>query len=341
VESQTIARPDGYSPEDSPALGPLKFLPILKRLRWGGRRLGDFLRKPIGPCADYAESWEICDLGDDRSVVETGPWRDRDLHALIRDLPREMLGRHAGLDQFPLLVKFLDAHDRLSVQVHPDDAQAAAFAPGQRGKTEAWVIVWAEPGSQLFAGLKPGVDRSALRTALSEGTVEQCLNRLEVSAGDCFFIPAGTVHAIGAGILLVEVQQSSDLTFRLFDWDQMGADGQPRPLRIEQALVSIDFGRGPVSKITPSLVSAAGHRVEELVICPFFTIRRHFIASPVAIENDDRCHILVGLEGHCVCRENDESHVLAPGSTVLIPASGLPVQVVPQGSAVLLEVFWD
>jgi mannose-6-phosphate isomerase len=322
-------------------LGPLKFIPILKRLRWGNRRLGDVLGKPIGPHPDYAESWEICDHGDDRSTVETGSWSRWDLSALIRELPREMLGRHAGLDQFPLLVKFLDAHDRLSVQVHPDDAQAAALVPGERGKTEAWVIVEAEPGSQIFAGLKPGVDRSALRLALSEGTIEQCLNRLDVSAGDCFFIPAGTVHAIGAGILLAEIQQSSDLTFRLFDWDRVGVDGRPRPLHVEQALLCIDFERGPIVKIVPQSVAGAGHRVEEIVSCPFFTIRRHYVTSPAAIENDDRCHILTLLEGQCDCCGDDELHALSPGSTVLVPASGLPVQILPQGTAVVLEVFWD
>jgi mannose-6-phosphate isomerase len=321
-------------------LGPLKFIPILKRLRWGDRRLGDILRKPIGPHADYAESWEICDYGDDLSTVETGPWSRWDLHALIREMPREMLGRHAGLDQFPLLVKFLDAHDRLSVQVHPDDGQAAALAPGERGKTEAWVILQSEPGSQLFAGLKPGVDRSALRRALTDGTIEQCLNRHEVNAGECFFIPAGTVHAIGAGILLTEVQQSSDLTFRLFDWNRVGVDGRPRPLHIEQALSCIDFERGPVGKIIPQRIAEAGDHVEEIVNCEFFTIRRHYVTSHAAIENDDRCHILIVLEGQCECRGNDESHALSLGSTVLVPASGSPVQIVPQGTAVILEVFW-
>jgi mannose-6-phosphate isomerase len=322
-------------------LGPLKFIPILKRLRWGGRRLGDLLGKPIGPHTDYAESWEICDHADDCSLVEAGPWRQRELRTLIRELPGEMLGRHSGLEQFPLLVKFLDAHDCLSVQVHPDDAQASALAPGQRGKTEAWVILRAEPESRIFAGLKPGIDRSTLRKALSEGTVENCLHRLNVNAGDCFFLPAGTVHAVGAGILLAEVQQSSDLTLRLFDWDRVGIDGRPRSLQVEQALSCIDFSRGPVDKITPRQVSAAGYRAEELVSCPFFTIRRHYVTSPVTIENDDRCHILISLGGQCECRGNDESHALSPGSTVLVPASGLPVQILPQEAAVILEVFWE
>jgi len=205
-------------------LGPLKFTPILKRIRWGGRRLGDVLNKPIAAFSDYAESWEICDHGADQSVVENGPWRGKTLQQLVREHADELLGKHRNLSQFPLLLKFLDAHDRLSLQVHPNDAQARRFVPGECGKTEAWVILAADPGSCIYAGLKAGVDERALREALAQGTVEQRLHRLTVVAGDCLYIPAGTVHAIGEGILLAEVQQSSDLTFRLFDWNRVGPD---------------------------------------------------------------------------------------------------------------------
>ena len=322
-------------------MGPLKFVPILKRLRWGGRRLGELLGKSIGPHVDYAESWEICDCGTDCSTVETGPWQRWDLRDLIRELPRDMLGRHAGLDRFPLLVKFLDAHDRLSVQVHPDDTQAATLAPGQRGKTEAWVIVEAAAGSHIFAGLKSSVDRPTLERALTEGTLEQCLARHEVAPGDCFFIPAGTVHAVGAGIVLAEVQQSSDVTFRLFDWNRTGVDGRPRPLHVQQALSCIDFKRGPVSKIFRKGIPAATDGTDDVVICPFFTLRRHDLVTSKTIVADDRCHILICLDGEWECGGHDESHKLAPGSAVLAPASSLPVQIAPQGRGTILEVVWD
>src|SRR5579863_1294711 len=131
----------------SSRMGPLEFIPILKRIRWGGRRLGDFLGKSIGPFSDYAESWEICDRAADQSIVENGPYREWPLTRLVCECSVELLGRHAGLAQFPLLVKFLDAHDRLSVQVHPNDDQARGYDPNERGKTEAWVILAAEPGS--------------------------------------------------------------------------------------------------------------------------------------------------------------------------------------------------
>lgn len=324
-------------------MGPLEFIPILKRIRWGGRRLGDLLGKSIGPFSDYAESWEICDRAADQSVVQCGPYREWPLTRLVRESPVELLGRHAGLSQFPLLVKFLDAHDRLSVQVHPSDDQARRCDLNDRGKTEAWVVLDTEPGSCLYAGLKPGVDIAALRQAIESGTLEQCLHRIEVAAGDCLFIPAGTVHAIGEGILLAEVQQSSDVTFRLFDWNRIGADGKPRPLHIEQSLGCIDFQRGPVNKITPVRVSGVEHHLEELVSCPFFTIRRHLLSDSQSarIPDDDRCHILMVLAGSLRCSESEASRQLKTGQTLLFPASALPADIEPCTSATVLDVFWN
>ena len=187
-----------------------------------------------------------------------GPWAGRTLHELVRDHGAELLGTQAGLPQFPLLVKFLDANDRLSVQVHPNDQQAAAAIPGERGKTEAWVILEAEPEACVFAGLRPEVDRDALSRAIAEGTVEACLHRLRVRPGDCVFIPAGTVHALGEGVLLAEVQQSSDITYRLHDWNRLGPDGRPRPLHIEASLACTDFTRGPVGPQVPQPLPACG-----------------------------------------------------------------------------------
>jgi mannose-6-phosphate isomerase len=299
------------------------------------------LGKAIGPESDYAESWEICDHGADQSIVANVLFRGWELNRLVRAQAHELLGKHAGLPQFPLLIKFLDAHDRLSVQVHPNDEQARAFVANERGKTEAWVILAAEPESAIYAGLKNGVNEAALRSALARGTVEECLNRLSVKAGDCLYIPAGTVHAIGEGVLLAEVQQSSDLTFRLFDWNRTGSDGKPRPLHIEEALACIDFGLGPVYKVTPVAIASDGVISEQLVKSPYFTIHRHSLSKPVTIADDRRCHILIGLQGsfHWVTGEQFES--VSVGETVLVPASGLPVQLVSTTAAVALEVFWD
>src|SRR5262249_50257376 len=160
------------------------------------------LGKAIGPEPDYAESWEICDHGVDQSIVAGGPFRGWELNRLTRGQSGELLGKHAGLPQFPLLIKFLDARDRLSVQVHPSDELARTYVPDEHGKTEAWVILAAEPKSAVYAGLKSGVDEATLRGALARGTVEDCLHRVSVAAGDCLYIPAGAVHAIGEGVLL-------------------------------------------------------------------------------------------------------------------------------------------
>ncbi len=322
-------------------MGPLKFQPLLKRICSGGRRLGTVLRKPIGPDSDYAESWEICDRGADQTVVADGPWRNWELQRLVRERAHDLLGRHAGISQFPLLVKFLDARARLSVQVHPDDAQAGRYAPGERGKTEAWVILAAAPESCVFAGLRPGVDESALRHAVMRGTVEDCLNRVPVAAGDCLFIPAGTVHAIGEGVLLAEVQQSSDLTFRLFDWDRVGSDGKPRSLHISEALNCISFSRGPVNKITPATDRTASPACEALVRCPSFTIRRHRLREAAVIDDDQRCHVIVCLEGSIQCSSGEGTQRAALGDTVLVPASSLPARLIPESASVVLDIVWD
>ena len=340
---------------------PFKCNPILKRIRWGGRRLGELLGKSLGEGADYAESWEVCDHGADQSLVAAGEYQDWPLQQLVRNRAAQLLGRHAGIGQFPLLIKFLDAHDRLSVQVHPNDEQArqsqtpkphtgeslagafvqGAHGKGAYGKTEAWVVLAAEKGSCVFAGLRKNVTESALRQAVSLGTVETCLHRVEVSAGDVLFIPAGTVHAIGEGIVLAEVQQSSDITFRLFDWNRVSADGSPRELHVEQALACIDFARGPVEKIAPAVNPATSQLLEVLVECAYFTIHRHTISQSFSIAADDRCHILMGLSGVSEVVTPGNSQQLQTGETLLVPACSLPATVRPRTSSVALEVFWN
>jgi len=352
-------------------MSPLVFRPILKRIRWGGRRLGDLLNKPIGPEADYAESWEVADHGDDQSIVTRGEFFGQTLHALVERQNVPLLGRHRGRQQFPLLVKFLDASDVLSVQVHPDDRLAKEFDATENGKTEAWVILDAAPESELYVGLKAGVTADDLRAALADGTIEKLLHRINVQAGDCVFVPAGTVHAIGAGVLLAEIQQSSDLTFRLYDWGRVGSDGQPRELHIEPALRCIDFDRGPVGPVEPTVLPS-DHTLEELVRSPHFVLRRHRSREPFSIPPDDTCHVLVSLSGsgrllcHDESRDNEvggdetsdnetieqetieqetsehetiehETIELPRGQTVLLPAERSEVVVHPHDEITLLD----
>ncbi len=338
LRSDTLSTTAGY-PELT-TMPPLKLHPILKRIRWGGRRLGTVLGKPLGPEADYAESWEIADHGDDQSVVNGGQYAGATLNHLVRTQGRELFGddAHRFPDQFPLLIKFLDAHDRLSIQVHPNDSDARAYDPTENGKTEAWVILSAEPGSRVYAGLKPEINEPALREALASNRLEDCLHSFEVKAGDCVFIPAGTVHAISEGILLAEVQQQSDLTFRLHDWGRVGADGQPRPLHIEDALHCTDFDRGPVRCSEP--VPLAGiDGGEEVVRCAYFTIRRYSGRGTVTIPHDHCFHILMGLAGnsHITAADTDESLTL--GETVLLPAARKPTTVERNDDAVILDIF--
>ncbi|MCA9117326.1 MAG: class I mannose-6-phosphate isomerase [Planctomycetaceae bacterium] len=325
---------------------PLKLRPILKQARWGGRQLGEVLGRPIGPESDWAESWEVADCPGAKSVIAAGPHEGETLADLLRKFPRQLLGEELARAEtpsaFPLLIKYLDAADVLSVQVHPNDAQAARMDPGQRGKTEAWVILDARPDSRLYCGLKSGIDREQLREAIDSGTVADCLHEVPARRGDCLFIPAGTVHAIGGGILLAEVQQSSDLTFRLDDWGRLGADGQPRPLHIGQSLECIDFARGPVNPVVPEPAAAGAPPVETLVECQYFTIRRHVFTQPAQLPAAASCRILLAIEGQGTLKFGTETDPLERAAVRLIPAACGELQVVPAdgstGGLTVLEV---
>jgi mannose-6-phosphate isomerase len=326
-----------------PELYPLTFRPIFRRYLWGGRRLHIELQKPIGPEADYAESWEVVDRGGDQSVVAAGPLAGLSLGELVRSHGAQLLGKHHPQGRFPLLFKFLDAQQMLSVQVHPNDQQAAALTPPDLGKTEAWVILAAEPGSYLYAGLQPGCDRTKLTNELEHGTCEVCLHRIEPIAGDCFFLPAGTVHALGPGLLVAEIQQSSDTTYRLFDWNRVGADGKPRPLHIDRSMEVIDFSQGPVAAQTPAPMESLHeqNRGERLVSCAQFVLDRWQISQLQSFGGDERCHLLVGLSGSCQLDHPLAAEPISRGKVALLPAACGPVGVRPAGcaSCQLLDIY--
>ena len=318
-------------------LYPLRFRPILRQYIWGGRRLGSELGKPIGSEGDYAESWEICDHGQDQTVVEGGPLDGSSLGEMVKQRGPELLGRHHPQQRFPLLLKFLDAARTLSVQVHPDDARAARLDPPDLGKTEAWVVLAAEPGATIYAGLKPGVDRQQLEAAIRQGTCEQCLHQVQAAAGDCIFIEAGTVHALGEGTLVAEIQQSSDTTYRLFDWNRLGADGKPRPLHVEQGLEAIDYERGPVN---PRPLQATDRpTVGRVVACDKFVLDRWDFETPQTVGGDDRCHIVCVLEGEIAVEGDPTGKPVARGSTVLLPAGLGTTRLVPHEPTVLLDAY--
>ena len=302
--------------------------------------MGTRLGKPLGPESDYAESWELVDHGADQSRVCSGPWAGRTLNELVREEGTPLLGAQARLEQFPLLVKFLDANDRLSVQVHPNDQQAAAAIPGERGKTEAWIILEAEPQACVFAGLKPGIDRAALARAVENGAVEDCLHRLEVKPGDCIFIPAGTVHALGEGVLLAEVQQSSDITYRLHDWNRVGPDGRPRPLHIEASLACTDFARGPVRPQVPQELPPWGPIARErLVAADYFTLDRLRGTGTAPLPAAPHCRIWIVVAGE-IRWGTGAGERAGLGSTLLWPAATRPVDLDWSPGSVVIEATW-
>lgn len=317
-------------------LYPLRFEPILRHYLWGGRRLATELGKSLGD-DPAAESWELCDREKDQSFVSAGPLAGVSLGELVRERGSELLGQHAPQPRFPLLFKFIDARQTLSVQVHPDDARAARLQPPDLGKTEAWYVMATEPGGTIYAGLKRGVDRSMLAREVARGTSDLCLNKFEARVGDCFFVPAGLPHAIGAGLLVAEIQQSSDTTYRLFDWNRVGPDGQPRPLHVEHALEAIDYGLSAVGPHPPQSAGYPG--VERLIRCDKFVLDRWSMAAEQAIGGDDRCHCLAVVEGALSVSGDAKPVPLGRGGTILLPASVGKVSLRPQGRAVFLDAY--
>jgi mannose-6-phosphate isomerase len=317
---------------------PLQFHPVLKRIRWGGRRLGTVLGKPIGEGNDYAESWEIADCGADQTVVAEGSFAGTSLAQLVTAEGTSLFGVGRHPSHFPLLIKFLDCNDRLSVQVHPDDEQARRMGQGDNGKTEAWFILEAKPGSVIYAGLKHGIDRPTFTKHLDAGTVEECLHTFPARRGDCVFVPAGTVHALGEGILLAEVQQSSNVTFRLFDWGRVGTDGKPRELHREESLECIDFERGPVNPVDPEAVERGTERIEDLVRCDYFILRQRTFSHSLQLDDTDQFRVLMPLGRPIVLRAEGDERLLRLGSTVLVPAAAKEVVLTSAGRSVFLEI---
>jgi mannose-6-phosphate isomerase len=319
------------------ALYPLRFEPIFRRYIWGGRRLQSVLGKAIGDGDDYAESWEVVDHGTDQSVVRAGELKAATLRQVVDRHGADLFGRHYPQKQFPLLFKLLDCNRNLSVQVHPNDEQAQRLDPPDLGKTEAWVVLHAEPGSVLYAGLKRGFDREAFEREINRGTAELCLHKIEPQVGDCIFIPAGTVHALGEGLVVAEIQQASDTTFRIFDWNRVDSSGIPRPLHIEAALGVIDYAAGPVSVQAPA---PANHpRIERLVACDKFVLDRCRVEGSDVIGGDDRFHILCVLQGSLSVEGDAANQTLAQGESILIPASAGACQVSSPENSLVLNMY--
>ena len=318
----------------TPMLPPLLFTPLYRRYIWGGRLLTTAFGRELPPGDDYAESWELVDRGGDQSVVRAGPLLGTSLGQLVRERGRELFG-HEPPSAFPLLFKFLDANRVLSVQVHQDDARAAKLDPPDRGKTEAWYVVAADPGSRLYAGLRPGVDQAALAAAIRQGTCESVLHAFTPAAGDCIFIPAGTVHAIGAGLVIAEIQQSSDVTYRLFDWNRCGPDGLPRPLHVVAGVEAVTR-TGPVQPVRPDPTS--DQAVRRLVGCDYFSLDEVLPRDAWQLGGDDHCHFLAVLTGQLRLPDHWSLPPLGPGECLLLPATAGQQLLRASAGAKLLRV---
>lgn len=315
---------------------PLRFQPTFRQYIWGGRRMGDLLRKNIPSEGPVAESWEVVDHGEDQSVVANGPLQGKTLNELVRHAGHRLLGPAVQADSFPLLFKFLDANRDLSIQVHPDDDQGARLDPPDMGKTEAWYIVDAQPGAKVYAGLKSGVDRATFEAAIREGRVVECLHSFEPVPGDCAFIPARTVHALGQGLLVAEIQQASNTTFRIFDWNRTDSDGNSRPLHIEQSLKTIDFDRGPINPQIPTTTSVG--QIQRLVTCDKFILERWQGSGIHWLGGESRFRIVAILNGEVAVDHPEFPQPLLLGDVVLLPGDCPPVEFAASENATWLEM---
>jgi mannose-6-phosphate isomerase len=323
-------------------LYPFRFHPVFKERIWGGDRLKTVLGKDTGEMKQVGESWELSAVEDHISVVANGFLEGNDLQDLIGiymgDLVGERVFEKFGTE-FPLLVKFIDAEDDLSIQVHPDD-KLAKERHNAYGKTEMWYVLDADPGSQLNSGFNRILDRKKYLEYFQEGRLIELLHFEEVKAGDVFFIPAGRVHAIGKGILLAEIQQTSDVTYRIFDYNRKDKKGKVRKLHTELALDAIDFNNTGNSKTKYSVVRNSASPV---VSCEYFVTN--------VLELDEQVHkevsildsfiIYICVDGNCSIKWDEGSEFLMKGEIILVPASVEEFDLIPlDGFCRLLEVYY-
>ena len=321
-------------------LYPLRFEPIYQYRLWGGRRLADLLAAPLPSGGPIGEAWVLSDRDDHRSQVANGPLKGRTISQLLEQYPEQLLGKLAQrFRRFPLLLKFLDAREMLSVQVHPADAHTDLLPAGETGKTEAWVVLEAGTESRIYAGLKPGTTADDLRRALTNGTVADHLVSFTPKPGDGVFLPAGTVHALGGDIVVFEVQQNSDVTFRLYDWDHVDVKtGQPRALQVDQALACINFAEGAVGLVAPVVEATTPVGRERLFHCEHFGLWRLRGQSPFTVGAAGVPRVLVCIEGTGQVEHDGATYAVGKGDVLLLPAVVGACAFRPRSAVSLLEI---
>ena len=288
---------------------PNTFEPLAMERVWGGRRFETLLGKKLPHAVTVGELWEMVDRPEAQSVVHEGPLKGKTLQELWTGHREEVFGSQHNSNpspRFPLLIKLLDARERLSVQVHPPAEHAVAL--NGEPKTECWYFLHASEGASVYAGLKNGISRGEFEDALQNGTVEEMLHKAPAQTGESIFIPSGRIHAIGEGLVIVEVQQNSDTTYRVFDWNRPGLDGKPRELHVEESIASIDF-----HDFEPALTPASQSLVAD---CPYFQVIKKDLTSPLNVAVEDDFTIITCLTGELTCRDI----TLKPGGFMLVPA---------------------
>jgi mannose-6-phosphate isomerase len=327
------------SPPRTPALYPLAFEPIFQYRLWGGRALGPWLNRPLPGDEPVGEAWVLSDRADHASPVANGPLKGQTLTQLMQQSPDQILGGLTGrFKRFPLLLKFLDVRKMLSVQVHPRDDQTELIPPGDSGKTEAWVVLEADPEGRIYAGLKPHTTAEDLRT-LTARTVDEHLPSFRPEAGQGVLIEAGTVHSLGDGVMVFEVQENSDVTFRLYDWDHVDPKtGQRRALQVEQALACIDLAQGPISPVRPAVETPLPTKRETLFDNAHFHLRRIEASEPFDVGAPGEPRVLVQIEGDSALEHDEVDYPIGRGAVALLPASVGACRVRPLRPCTLLEI---
>ncbi|MEI9969480.1 MAG: type I phosphomannose isomerase catalytic subunit [Terracidiphilus sp.] len=321
------------------SLYPLRFEPIYQYRLWGGRRLAKLLSAPLPGDGPVGEAWVLSDRDDHQSRVVTGPLKGRTLRDVIEQFGEPLMGKLSpGFRRFPLLLKFLDAREMLSVQVHPNDAHPDLIPAGETSKTEAWVVIEAGKKSSIYAGLRPGTTVSELKRALADETIQDCLVRISPKPGDAVFIPAGTVHTLG-DVVVFEIQQNSDVTFRLYDWGHIDAKtGKPRPLQVDQAFASIDFQESSAGLVTPFVVTATPVVRERLFDCDQFLLWRLRGRSPFIVGAENVPRVLVCIEGQGELEYAGVPYVVSKGEVWLLPAVAGACAFHPKAAVTILEI---
>jgi mannose-6-phosphate isomerase len=318
---------------------PLRFDPICQYRLWGGRRLEKWIGQSLPGEGPIGEAWLLSDRKDNPSRVSDGPLKGHTIAELIDRSPAYLLG---GLStrfrRFPLLMKFLDVTAMLSVQVHPSDAHSELIPEGETGKTEGWIVLEAEPTSRIYAGLKPGITAEALRT-LSLKTVDDCLASFSPAPGQNVLVEAGTIHSLGDGVVVLEVQQNSDITFRLYDWDHIDPELHgPRPLQIDKALQCINMAQGIVLPVAPIVEATMPVRRERVLDCAHFRASRVTTSETFCVGIADAPTVLVCIKGAGAIEFSGHDFEMKTGALLLLPAAAGVCRFRPDGSAELLEI---